>query len=95
MPKDHEWNAFIEKDEHFIDPRIPVREAQYISYPGRDNELYASQSLTLSHVAKTFRAQEVRAGLMERKSKYLKSYTAGWYVVTSCLQMFRYSRHLC
>lgn len=66
MPKDHEWNSFVEKDEHFVDPRIPVREAQYISYPGRDNEL----------------AQEVRAGLMERKSKYLKSYTAGWYVLS-------------
>lgn len=66
MPKDHEWNAFIEKDEHFIDPRVPIREAQYIQYPGRDNEL----------------AQEVRAGLMERKSKYLKSYTAGWYVLS-------------
>jgi len=66
MPKDHEWNAFVQKDEHFVDPRIPVREAQYISYPGRDNEL----------------AQEVRAGLMERKSKYLKSYTAGWYVLS-------------
>lgn len=39
MPKDHEWNAFVEKDDHFVDPRIPVREAQYISYPGRDNEL--------------------------------------------------------
>ena len=39
MPKDHEWNAFIEKDEHFIDPRLPVREAQYIQYPGRDDEL--------------------------------------------------------
>jgi hypothetical protein len=59
MPKDHEWNAFVENDEHFVDPRTPVREAQYIQYPGRDNEL----------------AQEVRAGLLERKSKYLKSYT--------------------
>ena len=39
-----------------------MRNAQNISYPGRDNEL----------------AQEVRAGLLERKSKYLKSYTAGW-----------------
>jgi len=66
MPKDHEWNAFIDKDEHFVDPRLPVREAQYISYPGRDNEL----------------AQEVRAGLLERKGKYLKSYTAGWYVLS-------------
>src|SRR6187402_2815021 len=62
MPKDHEWNAFIQNDEHFVDPNIPVREAQNIQYPGRDSEL----------------AQEVRAGLLERKSKYLKSYTAGW-----------------
>jgi hypothetical protein len=62
MPKDHEWNTFIENDEHFVDPRMPVREAQNIRYPGRDSEL----------------AQEVRAGLLERKSKYLKSYTAGW-----------------
>jgi hypothetical protein len=57
MPKDTEWNTFIEKDEHFVDPNIPVRQAQHIQYPGRDNEL----------------AQEVRAGLLERKSKYLKS----------------------
>lgn len=39
MPKDHEWNAFVEKDEHFVDPKLPVREAQHIFYPGRDNEL--------------------------------------------------------
>jgi hypothetical protein len=63
MPKDSEWVHFIENDDHFVDPSIPVREAQYIQYPGKDNAL----------------AQEVRAGLMERKSKYLKSYTAGWY----------------
>jgi hypothetical protein len=62
MPKDQEWNGFIEKDEHFIDPTIPVRQAQNIYYPGRDHEL----------------AAEVRAGPLERKSKYLKSYTAGW-----------------
>jgi hypothetical protein len=62
MPKDQEWNAFIEKDEHFVDPRISMRQAQNIHYPGRDHEM----------------ATEVRAGLLERKSKYLKSYTAGW-----------------
>ncbi|KAL2072286.1 hypothetical protein VTL71DRAFT_11629 [Oculimacula yallundae] len=66
MPKDHEWNTFVQNDEHFVDPSIPVRQAQNIHYPGRDNEL----------------AQEVRAGLLERKSKYLKSYTAGWYVLS-------------
>lgn len=62
MPKDEEWKAFVEKDERFVDPRIPVREAHNIHYPGRNHEL----------------ATEVRAGLLERKSKYLKSYTAGW-----------------
>ncbi|TVY49220.1 Phosphatidylinositol 4,5-bisphosphate-binding protein [Lachnellula occidentalis] len=66
MPKDHEWNEFVQHDEHFIDPRLPVRSAQSIYYPGRDNYL----------------AQAVREGLMERKSKYLKSYTPGWYVLT-------------
>ncbi|TVY42340.1 Phosphatidylinositol 4,5-bisphosphate-binding protein [Lachnellula subtilissima] len=48
MPKDHEWNEFVQNDEHFIDPRLP----------------------------------DIREGLMERKSKYLKSYTPGWYVLT-------------
>lgn len=62
MPKDHEWDSFVQNDEHFVDPDLPVRQAQNIHYPGRDSEL----------------AQEVRAGLLERKSKYLKSYTAGW-----------------
>ncbi len=64
MPKDHEWFNFIKNDEHFVDPELPVREANFIEYPGKNSEL----------------AQEVRAGLLERKSKYLKSYTAGWYV---------------
>jgi len=44
MPKDHEWNSFVEKDEHFVDPKLPVREAQHISYPGRDNELQVTRS---------------------------------------------------
>ncbi len=57
MRKDYEWDAFVEKDEHFVDPKIPVRQAEHIQYPGRNSEL----------------AQEVRAGLLERKSKYLKS----------------------
>lgn len=64
MPKDYEWNTFIEADDHFVDPRVPVRRFDMIHYPGRDHEL----------------AQEVRAGLLERKSKYLKSYTPGWLV---------------
>ncbi|KAM0322413.1 hypothetical protein ACHAQA_009480 [Verticillium albo-atrum] len=66
MPKDREWTHFVQKDDHFVDPDIPVRSADQIHYPGQDH-------LT---------CQEIRAGLLERKSKYLKSYTAGWYVLS-------------
>lgn len=62
MPKAHEWNAYIHRDNQFVDPDMPMRAPEHIHYPGRDH--YASQ--------------EIRAGLLERKSKYLKSYTAGW-----------------
>lgn len=64
MPKDHEWTSFVQKDQQFVDPEIPVRMPEHIHYPGRDH----------------YACQEIRAGLLERKSKYLKSYTAGWYV---------------
>ena len=62
MPKDQEWSSFVERDEHFVDPRVPLRGVQDIEYPGRLHPL----------------AAEVRAGMLERKSKYLKSYTPGW-----------------
>lgn len=62
MPKDHEWANFVSRDEQFVDPEISIRSADYIHYPGRDHDA----------------CQEIRAGLLERKSKYLKSYTAGW-----------------
>ncbi len=62
MPKDHEWSSFVEKDDQFVDPRMPLRSSQFIVYPGRNH----------------YACQEVRAGLLERKSKYLKSYSAGW-----------------
>lgn len=62
MPKDQEWIHFVTHDPQFIDPTIPLRSAENIHYPGQ------------THVA----AQEIRAGLLERKSKYLRSYTAGW-----------------
>ncbi|KAI2469158.1 hypothetical protein F4781DRAFT_422189 [Annulohypoxylon bovei var. microspora] len=66
MPKDHEWVSFIQRDSQFIDPDVALRSAEHIHYPGRDH----------------FACQEIRAGLLERKSKYLKSYTAGWYVLS-------------
>jgi hypothetical protein len=62
MPKDLEWSQFIEKDSHFVSQDTPLRQAQYLEFPGKH------------HAA----AAEVRAGLLERKSKYLKSYSPGW-----------------
>jgi hypothetical protein len=68
MPRDGEWQSFVYKNEQFVDPRIPVRRAENIYYPGKDSP----------------GAAEVRAGMLERKSKYLKSYTPGWSVVLCC-----------
>jgi hypothetical protein len=62
IPKDLEWTEFVAEDPHFINPNTPVRKIEEITYPG------------IFHPA----AAEVRAGMLERKSKYLKSYTAGW-----------------
>ncbi|KAL2263322.1 hypothetical protein VTK26DRAFT_7305 [Humicola hyalothermophila] len=66
MPKDREWTSFIQRDDRFVDPELPMRSAEFIQYPGRDH----------------YACQEIRAGLLERKSKYLKSYTPGWYVLS-------------
>ncbi|KAF2835785.1 hypothetical protein M501DRAFT_980957 [Patellaria atrata CBS 101060] len=66
MPKDREWTHFVEHDPQFVDPRVPLRRIEDIDYPGKH------------HPA----AVEVKAGMLERKSKYLKSYTPGWYVLS-------------
>ncbi|KAF2758167.1 hypothetical protein EJ05DRAFT_379637 [Pseudovirgaria hyperparasitica] len=66
MDKAFEWVHFVEKDPHFVNPRLPLRRLEDIEYPGKN------------HPA----AAEVRAGMLERKSKYLKSYTPGWYVLS-------------
>ncbi|KAJ4300679.1 phosphatidylinositol 4,5-bisphosphate-binding protein [Kalmusia sp. IMI 367209] len=62
MPRDLEWNQFVTNDPHFVNPHLPLRRLEDIEYPGKH------------HPA----AAEVRAGMLERKSKYLKSYTPGW-----------------
>ncbi|OAA73659.1 PH domain containing protein [Cordyceps fumosorosea ARSEF 2679] len=67
MPKDQEWIHFVTHEDQVVDPTVPLRSPDQIHYPGQD------------HLS----AQEIRAGLLERKSKYLKSYTAGWYVLSS------------
>ncbi|KAL9625053.1 MAG: hypothetical protein Q9160_000782 [Pyrenula sp. 1 TL-2023] len=66
MPKDREWGEFVTGNDHMVDPRLPLRQWEQIDYPGRN------------HPAAT----EVRSGMLERKSKYLKNYTPGWYVLS-------------
>jgi hypothetical protein len=45
-----------------VGPDVPLRSVAKITYPGKD------------HPA----AIEVKSGMLERKSKYLKNYTPGW-----------------
>jgi hypothetical protein len=62
MAKDHEWTTFVARDPHMVGPDVPLRKVEDIEYPGKN------------HPA----AVEIRAGMLERKSKYLKSYQPGW-----------------
>lgn len=62
ISKDHEWDLFVEHDPHFVNPHVPLRQIEDVHYPGKLNPA----------------ASEIRAGMLERKSKYLKSYTPGW-----------------
>ena len=64
IAKDYEWSTFVDENDAFVDPRVPVRKFENITYQGKDEPA----------------AAEVKAGMLERKSKYLKSYTPGWYV---------------
>ncbi|KAF8250121.1 hypothetical protein K440DRAFT_653695 [Wilcoxina mikolae CBS 423.85] len=67
LPPDYEWSAFVERDPHMVDPKVGLRNVEEIEYPG------------YNHPAVT----EVRSGMLERKSKYLKSFTPAWYVLSS------------
>ena len=62
MAKDHEWDSFVRHSDQMVDPRAPVRSVENVTYPGKDHPS----------------AIEVRSGMLERKSKYLKNYTPGW-----------------
>ena len=62
IAKDHEWDEFVLHSDQLVDPKVPLRQAAHITYPGKD------------HPATI----EVKSGMLERKSKYLKNYTPGW-----------------
>lgn len=61
-----EWDEFIKRDPNFVDPNLKLRNIQDISYPNMNSSL----------------AYEIRSGYLERRSKYLKSYSRAWYVLT-------------
>lgn len=66
MAQDHEWDKFVTNNTQMVDPRVPLRQLDHITYQGKDHPA------TL----------EVRTGMLERKSKYLKNYTPGWWVIS-------------
>lgn len=61
-----EWDSFIQRDANFVDPDLSLRNIQDLSYPNMHSSL----------------AYEIRSGYLERRSKYLKSYSRAWYVLT-------------
>jgi len=62
ISKDYEWKEFVAHSDQMVGPEVPLRSAERITYPDKD------------HPA----AIEVKSGMLERKSKYLKNYTPGW-----------------
>ncbi|KAK9387232.1 hypothetical protein V1515DRAFT_639031 [Lipomyces mesembrius] len=66
LPPAKEWDEFVRRDPNFVDPTIAVRKLENIVYPGRDSSA----------------TNPIRAGPLERRTKYLKSYTSAWYVLT-------------
>lgn len=61
-----EWDLFIARDPNFVDPATKPRSGSDVSYENQHSSL----------------AKEIRSGYLERRSKYLKSYSRAWYVLT-------------
>ncbi|RDW41999.1 hypothetical protein B0I73DRAFT_37753 [Yarrowia lipolytica] len=61
-----EWTAFVSTDPNFVDTATPSRSIDEIEYPYRGDPLTC----------------ELRSGQLERRSKYLKSYSRAFYVLT-------------
>lgn len=61
-----EWTAFVSTDPNFVDTATPSRALDEIEYPYRGDPLTC----------------ELRSGQLERRSKYLKSYSRAFYVLT-------------
>ncbi|AOA60582.1 Phosphoinositide PI4,5P(2) binding protein [Komagataella phaffii CBS 7435] len=62
-----EWDSYISREPNFIDPNLPMRHYRDLVYPHNNSPL----------------SFEIRSGYLERRSKFLKSYSKGWYVLTA------------
>lgn len=61
-----EWDAFVKRDPNFVDTKLKPRKLADIHYEHQHSAL----------------AHQIKAGYLERRSKYLKSYSKAWYVLT-------------
>lgn len=61
-----EWDNFISRNNNFISPNLPMRKFKEIVYK------YQFDPMTY----------EIKSGFLERRSKFLKSYSRGFYVLT-------------
>lgn len=66
MNPQYEWDTFIARDPNFLQPNLPMRNLKEITYK------YQYDPYTY----------EIRSGYLERRSKFLKSYSKGFYVLT-------------
>ena len=62
-----EWDNFIQKNtSNFVPPNLPMRKFKEISYNNQNNPFTV----------------EIKSGFLEKRSKFLKSYSRGFYVLT-------------
>ena len=62
-----EWDLFIDRcDDNFVNPNLQLRKVSEVGYPYQDSLV----------------SREIRSGYLERRSKYLKSYSRAWYLLT-------------
>lgn len=62
-----EWDNFIQKNtSNFVPPNLPMRKFKEISYSNQHDPFTV----------------EIKSGFLEKRSKFLKSYSRGFYVLT-------------
>lgn len=63
-----EWDDFIERDTNFIELDLSPRKFQMMTYNNQFDPF----------------TYEIRSGFLEKRSKFLKSYSKGFFVLTPC-----------